>query len=72
METSMTTRTDANDTLIHAHTHRDYRGTIDGKRAIMIDRNGSQNVRICDLADAEYTHALASAQARAARGQKPY
>jgi hypothetical protein len=48
--------------LIWRHTHRDYRGVIDGQRTILVFRNGSQLVLLTSLTDEEFSTRLASAK----------
>jgi hypothetical protein len=39
--------------LVYRHTHRDYKGRINGERTIMVYRNGTCLVRLVDLTDEE-------------------
>ena len=41
--------------LIWRHTHRDYRGKIDGEKAILVLREGGTHaVKLTDLTEAEF------------------
>ena len=66
-------RSKADISLIWRHTHPDYRGRIDGKRSILVNRNGgTQSVPIESLTDSEWSGYLGAAQRREKNGQKPY
>ena len=44
--------------LVWKHTHRDFKGTIDGVRTIMVFRNGSVLVCLEDLTEQEIADRL--------------
>ena len=48
--------------LIYRHTHKDYKGKIDGKPSILVCRGGTCLVMLEDLTDAEIADKLPSAQ----------
>lgn len=48
--------------LIYRHTHKDYKGKIDGKPSILVFRGGTCLVMLDDLTDAEIADKLPSAQ----------
>ena len=61
-------RTKAQADLIWRYTHRDFKGLdADGRRSIMVYRNGTTIVAISDLTDAEFSDALMSARIKAER-----
>lgn len=39
--------------IVWKHTHRDFRGALNGERTIMVYRNGTCLVRLKDLTDTE-------------------
>ena len=59
----MVERSKKNDALIWKHTHRDFKGTVDGVKTIMVFRSGvgSTLCAITDLSDDEYADRLAYA-----------
>ena len=48
--------------LIYRHTHKDYKGKIDGKPSILVCRGGTCLVMLDDLTDAEIAERLPLAQ----------
>lgn len=44
--------------LVWKNTHKDYRGKIDGRKSIMVYRNGTTLVFLDDLTDAEINDKL--------------
>lgn len=59
--------------LIWKHTHRDYRGTMNGVRTILTLRQGGTTlVRLDDLTDDEKADKLKYAKSREARGERGY
>ncbi len=56
--------------LIWKHTHRDYRGVVDGKRFVMKYRNGTTLVPLDALTDAEFAEDLAYAKRCEERARK--
>lgn len=53
--------------LIWRHTHKDYRGALDGAKTILVFRNGTCLVALDDLTDAEIAEKLPLAQKMEAR-----
>lgn len=65
--------TDPDLDLIWKHTHRDYRGTMNGVRTILTLRQGGTTLVPLDgLTDAEKADKLAYAKSREARGERGY
>lgn len=65
--------TDPDLALIWKHTHRDYRGTMNGVRTILTLRQGGTTlVRLDDLTDDEKADKLQYAKSREARGERGY
>jgi hypothetical protein len=51
-------------TLIYRHTHRDFKGNMNGQKTILMYRNGTTLVNLEDLTDAEIASELPSALKR--------
>jgi hypothetical protein len=65
MASTATYRTKPQYDLIWKHTHRDFKGKIDGVRYILVFRNGTQSVALENLTDAEFDDALGYARRKA-------
>lgn len=47
--------------LIYKHTHRDFKGEIEGEPTILVFRNGTCLIRLADMTDAEIEDRVQSA-----------
>ena len=56
----MKTERDKKLALVWKHTHRDYKGKLNGQRSIMVYRNGTCLVLLKDLTDAEIEEMIPS------------
>ena len=54
----MNTATQKELDLIYRHTHKDFKGTTDGVRYILVYRNGTARVKLEDLTDKEVASEL--------------